>query len=340
MNPIRRWLTVLALVLLPAICPAQTLTGSEDPAFAAAVSTWLAGENDLAALTELARLAREGNTAAQVLLAQIASRSNMHTHVTAGLPRKERIALLRQPGGLSGKSWLTEAEKTEPLAAALLQANQMGEKAPAIAALVARGEISAALLAAHSMVLQGEGARLVAALDGLEDRLPPEAVPLLHGAHLQAAGSGSGRYVGSARVPPPTPSLTETRAAELAWSGPSPRDIIENDGLRAVVMKSYPHVRSWTPVAQFCATHCPGSTPACVAAGVSALWATGAFALRSPLQSVLPDEAYWSSPRISGDLPRLVPDVRKWDADAEFRAVDACYFDAMATAQDKHGHAP
>lgn len=62
----------IAMAMTAVAPPVQSseISGSETEAFTNAVETWLAGD-DLAALRSLAQLSREGNTAAQILLASI-----------------------------------------------------------------------------------------------------------------------------------------------------------------------------------------------------------------------------------------------------------------------------
>ena len=91
---------VVSLALtLPAT--AQPIPGAETPAFGQARAAWLAGD-DLSALQALAGMAREGNTAEQMLLSQIATATWTHGHVTGDMERRDRIALLRQEGGCRG----------------------------------------------------------------------------------------------------------------------------------------------------------------------------------------------------------------------------------------------
>lgn len=93
--------------------------GHDAPAFRNAVAAWL-DNDDQTALPALAKLAQSDNRAAQVLLGRIATRP-MGPWL-AGLERKERKALLRAPGGLSGTSWLkVAAEAGDPLAQAFLE---------------------------------------------------------------------------------------------------------------------------------------------------------------------------------------------------------------------------
>ena len=334
-------LAALILIGLPASSEGRPLSGSESPDFSAAVADWLEGE-DLAALQHLAKLARDGNAAAQILLARIAERGNTHVHVTSRLSREERVALLRIPGGLSGRSWLSVAQDAEPVATALLQSSKIGEKAPAIAALLEFGEPTTALLAAQSMLFQGEAEELIQVLQGLDDRLPAEAAPLLIWAMSQAAGVGGGRYGGSARVSQLPHAVPGRRAmaAELAWIGPDPGDIVDDDALRSDVLSLFRRVHSWTPMVNFCEAHCADSVPACTAVGGSAMAYAGPFAMRSPLESVISNDVYWASPRVEGDLARKIEDVAVWRGYPAFRALNTCFFDAMEATQDRHGHAP
>ena len=93
------------------------MKGQDAPRFQEALALWLA-EDDETALPEFAALAAEGNRAAQVLLAHIDVAVPLQGPWLASLPRAERIALMRQPGGVSGKSWMAAAAVDTPLAAA------------------------------------------------------------------------------------------------------------------------------------------------------------------------------------------------------------------------------
>lgn len=332
-------LAFLTLILLSGAAAADEaqLAGSDAPDFIAATQAWLAGE-DRAGLEGLAALSREGNAAAQILLASIASRGNMHVHVTSQMPREARIALLRIPGGLSGKSWLTEAQRVEPLATALLQSARIGERGAAVAALVELGEPLTALLAAQTMLFNGEAEELVAVLQGLDGHLPEEAGVLLVWALRDAATAGVERYVGSARIASAISGDPRFVISELAWSIPGPRDVVENEALRQKVMSLVDEVDSWTPMKRFCESHCPDTLPSCVTVGISALSLAGPFSMRSPLESAVSNERYWSSPRLEGDLARQTPDVRLWSPTSEYAGLAPCFFDAMTRAQAIHGY--
>ncbi|MEO9864054.1 MAG: hypothetical protein ABJO29_16420 [Yoonia sp.] len=334
-----RFLTGVCLTVLwfsQAMAQTVVMSGADDANFTASVDLWLAGEDPIA-LEKLAQLSSDGNRAAQVLLASIAARGSLHTHVTSDLTRQDRIALLRIAGGLSGKSWLTEAAKEDALAVALLQSSRIGEKAAGVGALFDLGEPQTAMLAAQAMLLNGEGQDLIDSLTEREARLPPEAGLLVRWA-LSSIASGAGGNTGSARIAQTLTGNGLFSIVDFAWVAISPRKIIEDAGFRDNVMDAVGDVPSWTPVTQFCNAHCPKTQRACAALGVSLTALAGPFPMRSPLMSVIPNEMYWDSPRAEGDLARITTDLGKLDQDW-LGTVDACYVDAMVAAQADHGAA-
>ena len=102
-----------------------TIPGQDSVGFIQAIDQWLEGD-DAEALPALAELAQGGNRAAQVFLGQIEQETYLHAHVTSDLPRRERIDLLRSPGGLSGRSWLTVAAEDVAFAQTLLDPRGSG----------------------------------------------------------------------------------------------------------------------------------------------------------------------------------------------------------------------
>jgi len=324
------------------MCPqrleAQDVDGQTQQGFLEAAQVWLSGK-DLEALELLSKLANDGNAAAQILLANIASRGNMHGHVTSDLSREERISLLRIPHGLSGKSWLTEAQNNEPVAAAMLQSTRIGEKAPAIAALIEYGEPTAALLAAQSMLFLGQATELLEVLQGLEGKLPDEASVLLLWALYQNQNSDNGGYSGSARVGTLVLGEAAFQKFELAWIAASPRVLVENETLRERVIDLSNDVRSWTPIKNFCERNCSESQQSCIAVGASALSAAGPFSMRSPAESLISNDTYWSSARAEADLARQIRDVKSWNNWSQYTQLNACFFESMQATQAEYGHA-
>ncbi len=102
-----------ALMVLPA--SADDIAGQTEPDFVAAVDLWLTGD-EAATLPRLAVLAKEQNAAAQILLGLIDTTPALQGDWLSALPRADRIALLRAPGGFSGQNWMRKAALTEPLA--------------------------------------------------------------------------------------------------------------------------------------------------------------------------------------------------------------------------------
>jgi hypothetical protein len=99
-----------------------------------AVAAWVAAD-DAAAMPALAGLAAAGDTRAMLFLGAIEPRP-LVTAFMLDLGRADRNALLRQPGGLSGKSWLIAipaGDPQRPLADALLAA-RAGDPLPLLAA--------------------------------------------------------------------------------------------------------------------------------------------------------------------------------------------------------------
>lgn len=312
------------------------ISGRDDPAFEAAMTEWLGGASDLSALQSLSDLSQAGNAAAQILLASIAARGKLHDHVTGDLPRKERVTLLRMAGGLSGKSWLEAAD--EPLAVALFQSTQIGEKGAAVAALLELGETQTALLAAQSMVNSGEAAEFLALLLGRETELSQEALVLVAEAIRQVASFEDGKYVRNAQLKPEITNLRPYKIAELAWMAPSPRALVEDADVRAAATDLAAEVRSWTPLYTYCRSHCPDTASACTAVAASLMSIDGPFAMRSPRETLIPDDVYWGSPRITGDIARSLMDVAQHKD--SLGQVDACFFDAMTVTQADFGMRP
>jgi hypothetical protein len=96
---------------------ADEIAGQADPRFQAALADWL-DDDDARSLPVFAALAAEDNRAAQVMLGLIEVEVILQSPWLAHLPRAERRALMRQPVGLSGRSWMAAAAADTPLAAA------------------------------------------------------------------------------------------------------------------------------------------------------------------------------------------------------------------------------
>lgn len=103
-------------LFLAGLQPTQAqIPGQGASAFATAVEDWLEAEEG-PALEALAALAAEDNAAAQLLLALIDKTPALQGPWLARLPREARVTLMRRPGGLSGRSWMSVAARQTPVA--------------------------------------------------------------------------------------------------------------------------------------------------------------------------------------------------------------------------------
>ena len=332
------YLSVLLLLVALAM-PRTAQTAPDFPphvsdGFRAAAADWLAG-NDLPALQALGELSRAGDVDAQVLLGRIAERGALFQHVTAMMPRKDRVALLRGPGGLSGTSWLTIAAPDSALAMAFQDAANLDKKPAAASTLLRMGETDQALLTWQSLLFEGRADELINSFSEIPPYLfPPEAHPLL----LQAAamaGENTGSFEGSQRDRGML--IPDGVSVRLNWDWPRVKDILESDGARAILRDALPKTRSFEPIVKFCAQACPETATECALVATAA-FRNGPFGLRSPVQSMIPDSVYWASPRITGDLVRSLPNMRAYAG--TFDHIDACVVPALIAAQAEHGYAP
>lgn len=141
----------LALVLgLGGVAQAQAQTAVPDAAeVTQSVDLWLAGD-EAAALPLLADQARAGNHAARLMLALIDMTPAYQGDWLAGLGREARIALMRHPGGISGQSWLDQAQG--PLAAAWRALLDTEAGPEVVLGFHAMGEERAAVFAARTLM--------------------------------------------------------------------------------------------------------------------------------------------------------------------------------------------
>lgn len=320
-----------------------------------AIAAWLA-EDDATALPALSALANAGDEDAMLALGVIEPRTWESDHVKR-LDRTQRIALLRKPGGLSGESWLKSVTARRALAEAFEIAQQKSDPWP----LVALGQIDAArpaLAAAFNqnpaslaesdavgtlpkamrhMVWWGAAIRLSpvayptppspdAALRlraALAEALSPEWTGSLQqmlffsldaatmaGVPVPQATSLTGRVLRRGRigVEADAPFKTAPEAArEQSFAS-----------ARAILMTA-PEAAA---IRNICTASCAQTQAACT----ETAWAmTGGgevqVFLHTPLDAVIPQQAYLGSPRHRGDMARL---ARKRFPNAAPAGVDAC----------------
>lgn len=311
------FLVGLLWLLLPCAPRAAEIAGADDPRFAAAFDLWLA-DDDSAALPALSALAGEGNRAAQVVLALTDAFPPLQGPWLARLPRAERIALMRQPGGLSGRTWMEAAAVDTPLAAAWLSLwrDPARDEIALARAFAAMGEPQAVSDTLFTMGL-GDGGGLAALAD---DPIFPPSLRFLIWRDWAGDPVNEPRIAEEVAALPPgdpqimvvtgrQPSAAE-RAAWLAEAAPA------------------------APLRSFCDVVCPGSRTTCLDA---------AFALHgnnpeidafgSPMESLISSERWATTPRGRGlVLRRSLPSdpVQRERTFAEIAGRDACFGAALA----------
>lgn len=285
-RPLAALLNALALSLVLTTAPGTALraeppatplsappaiSGVGAAAFREARDAWLA-DDEAAALPRLALLAEAGNDAARLMLALIDKRPELQGPFLALLPRAERIALLRRPGGISGQSWLPLLEGA-PLAEAWRALLLPGQEAQAIAAFTALGETRAARAA-----LLAQGARANAALQAID---PETTDPELLFALWRRAGPDR-RAAIEALVPEDHPQrlqmgLPLAEGALARWLETSP---------------------AAAPVALVCAHLCPAEPAACREAAYRTLPSHDSLlGFGSPAEALVPEADFLASPR-------------------------------------------
>ena len=320
-----------------------------------AIAAWLAGD-DATSLPALSALAKAGDEDAMLALGVIEPRTWQGDYVPS-LERTQRIALLRKPGGLSGESWLHGVKARRPLAEAFEAAQQKRDPAP----LLALGQIDAArtaLAAAFNhtpaslaeldarsrlpnemrfWVWWGAAVRLWPA--AYPTPPAPEAVGRLRVAVAEALSpewTGSLQQMlffsvdvgGLAGIPVPTAAnlvgrvLRKGRIAadgDVAFktaSAPAREQALAT--ARAILMTA-PEAK---PVRDFCTASCTETREACV----ETLWALTGGAeiqtfLHTPLDALIPQQAYLGSPRHRADMVYI---ARKRFPTVAPGNVDAC----------------
>lgn len=298
------WLLAFALAWALAIPAAR----AEEAGPAAAIHAWLHGP-EAEGLAALAALAQAGHPEIRVLLGIIDKTPALQGPWLARLPRAERHALLRAPGGLSGRSWLTLAAEASPLARAWIELMQVGAGLEVAERLTAMGETRGARAAVLTLAAR-EQLDFGAALPGWLD---------LELAWLGwASGSEALRAAILASVPEDHP-----QRALLGLAVP--------DGALDAWLRSS---AAAAPLRAVCAEACPGST-ACLGAGYAALGSHPALlVLGSPAESLIPEAEFLASPRGRRAVLRrilLAADGRGRGALIErTRAQDACLGEALA----------
>ena len=304
-------------LLLAGIPHAAEIAGEHDPRFQAAFELWLA-DDDQNALPALAALAGDGNRAAQVLLALVDSVTPLQGPWLVKLPRAERKALMRQPQGLSGRSWMEAAATDTPLAAAWVSLWRAADRdeIEIARAFAAMGEDRAVREALIAMSLSERPGIAMLADDPI---YPPSLRFLLWrdwagtpGAEARVAAEVAALPQGDPQIAVATGRRPDAadRAVWLAESAPA------------------------APLRAFCDATCPESRPSCLEAIYGfENYSPDLGAFGSPVESLV-SSAHWEvSPRGRAMvLRRALPGdpVLRARRLGEIATLDACFGAALA----------
>lgn len=275
-----------AALLMAGPARSDPVVGQADPAFTDALELWLAGEED-AALPQLAGLAQDDNRAAQILLGLIDTTPALQGDWLMDLPRGDRIALMRMPGGLSGQNWM-RAAAAEPLAQTWLALWDGNAPMTVIVDFGRQGEARAARIAAMTLAKR-EKTGFAALVD--DPAYPAAARAFAIREWQRHDPTRAARE--AAALPPADPQgeilglRAETPGDTAAWLSGNP------DG---------------DPLVALCAGVCPGADqPACQAAAYQAMggyWEM--MTLGSPVESIVSSDRFNRSPAgLASALHRL-----------------------------------
>lgn len=247
------------------------IPGADAPAFVQALALWLADDEE-PALRDLAALAGQGNRAAQILLGLIDKSPPLQGPWLASVPRNERIALMRAPGGLSGQSWLAAAAD-HPLAANWLALLSVDAGLPVALRFSELGEARAAREALVVLAAR-EHPDLRDAPPGLLD---PELTYL-----LWRTADDERRDLLLAHVPPDHPQrLMMGEGRDDAMLG---QWLAESPAAQAIAL--------------LCDARCPDSRATCLTGAYNALASHNAVVvLGSPAEVLIAQDAFLRSPR-------------------------------------------
>ena len=254
-------------MVLAALPVQAEVAGQRDPDVQGAVRDWLAGDES-GALPVLAGLAAAGNGAARLLLGQIDSFPALQGDWLAGLSREDRIAVLRAPGGLSGRRWTNGLD--DPVALAWARLWDISATTQVIVDFARLGEPRAARFAALTLARRQ---RLgFAAVAG-----QPEYPQSLQAYALRESG-GDAEGLHPADPQRAVLGLEPDQAGFADWAGTA---------------------KVADPVVALCEVVCPDEPAAiCRPAalqGLGGFW--GLMPLGSPVEALVPSQVFNRSPR-------------------------------------------
>jgi hypothetical protein len=305
-------LSALIVVLWMTASPvaAQNIKGQDAPEFTAALELWLK-DDEATALPQLSALAQDGNQAARVLIGMIDKNAALQGPWLALLSKKERIALLRTTGGLSGTSWLRQVDDV-PSVQTWLDVVDSTADIETVLSLVDLGEPRLA----RAGLIWLDARQVVGFADFADDARFPDAVRYLIWREWQKAGDLDKLATSMNRLHPGNPQLDLLRASR---SVPETEDWLMQTELGA-------------PLSALCQAQCQGGVASCLRAGLETLGGyRRVVSLGTPLVSLIPEERFSQSPR--GQLGVLRQSLSYMFLSESrlkpIRAIDVCFAELL-----------
>jgi hypothetical protein len=310
-------MVLLGLSLIPWHATPARAEGQSD-GFRQAAQMWLNGpESD--ALRDLAELAQAGDPSARLLLGLIDKTPALQGPWLSRLTRAQRLALMRAPGGLSGRSWLNFAHG-QPVAEAWRELHLVDADLGAAQRLAELGEARAAREAVLTLAAR--------------DRLTlPESWSWPDWMDSELT------YVVWARA---RNGLRENLAAQVPIGHPQ-RGLMglpaDGDALGRWLADS----PAASPLRAICDADCPETRETCLSAAYQALGSHNAvLTLGSPAESLISGEDFLASRRGRGAVLRrilLTADARGRRGQINrARETDACLADLLYAEADRYRH--
>ena len=315
-----RWLRVGRVALFGLICalatPAAMSAQTPDQRRDTAIALWLA-DSEIAGLQALAALATEGDVQSQLLLGMIDKDAALQGPEVLALSRRARLALLRAPGGLSGRNWVH---------AAAAQGDARAKNWQAVWTL------SADLTTAARFVALGESRAAARTLLALSQRQESGFAPEVL---AQPWYPDTLLYLSHHRV------LTDDMAPRLHPGDPQHRFGSAGQGARAALQDWLATSPVSLPLRAACAVVCPQSVAACTQALYLGIGSYDALLSHgTPVAGLIDEGRFAASPRGQAALARRIMlrrSTRMREAERlKLAALDSCAADWLARQYSAH----
>lgn len=283
---------------------------------AQAIDLWLA-DRELEGLQALAQLAQQGDAQAQLLLGLIDKFAELQGTALVAMPRAERLALLRAPGGMSGRNWVHfAAQQGDPRASAWVDLWSMGaglDTAKTLAALEEPRALAETLITLVKRHESGFPAEILA-----QDWYPQTLLMLSENRVL--------RDEDAAKLHPGDPQH------RFGTKGDPKPEALRDWLMRSAVAR---------PIRAVCAAKCPDQQQACTVALYKALGSyEGLLTHGSPVNALIAAERFEDSPRGQSALARrimLMRSSRMREAErVKLAEISVCAADWLGAQFDAH----